>query len=93
VSEENSAAVEEVGASAEEMSAQVEEVTASAQSPAEMAEALRQIVSRFKLSTEQLPTKKEFQAQKPILERASLHQASVAHVLHRNNGHTPVKAH
>ncbi len=50
VSEENSAAVEEVSASAEEMSAQVEEVTASAQSLAEMAEALKQVVTRFKLS-------------------------------------------
>jgi methyl-accepting chemotaxis protein len=50
VSEENSAAVEEVSASAEEMSAQVEEVTASAQSLAEMAQALQQMVARFKLS-------------------------------------------
>ena len=49
VSEENSASVEEVSASAEEMSAQVEEVTASAQSLAEMAQALQQVVSQFKL--------------------------------------------
>ncbi len=52
VSEENSAAVEEVSASAEEMSAQVEEVTASAQALAEMAEALKQVVARFKLPGE-----------------------------------------
>ncbi len=50
VSEENSASVEEVSASAEEMSAQVEEVTAAAQSLADMAQALQQVVSQFKLS-------------------------------------------
>ncbi len=49
VSEENSASVEEVSASAEEMNAQIEEVTASAQSLAEMAQALQQLVSQFKL--------------------------------------------
>jgi methyl-accepting chemotaxis protein len=49
VSEENSAAVEEVRASAEEMNAQVEEVTASAQTLNEMAQALQQLVARFKL--------------------------------------------
>jgi methyl-accepting chemotaxis protein len=52
VSEENSAAVQEVSASAEEMTAQVEEVTASAQSLAEMARALQEVVSQFKLSAE-----------------------------------------
>jgi methyl-accepting chemotaxis protein len=49
VSQENSAAIEEVSASTEEMSAQVEEVTASAQSLAEMAQALKAIVTQFKL--------------------------------------------
>jgi methyl-accepting chemotaxis protein len=53
VSEENSAAVEEVSASTEEMSAQVEEVAASAQSLAEMARALQQVVSEFKLTNRQ----------------------------------------
>jgi methyl-accepting chemotaxis protein len=56
VSEENSAAVEEVSASTEEMSSQVEEVTASAASLAEMAQALQQVVSQFKLSNEAQPT-------------------------------------
>ncbi len=50
VSEENSAAVQEVSASTEEMSAQVEEVSASAQGLAEMADALHQVVSQFRLS-------------------------------------------
>jgi len=50
VSEQNSAAIEQVSASAEEMSAQVEEVTASAQSLSEMAKALQDVVSQFKLS-------------------------------------------
>jgi methyl-accepting chemotaxis protein len=50
VSEENSASVEEVSASAEEMSAQVEEVAASATSLEEMAQALQDVVSQFKLS-------------------------------------------
>ncbi len=50
ISEENSAAVEEVSAAAEEMTAQVEEVSASAQSLADMANALQQIVQRFKLN-------------------------------------------
>jgi methyl-accepting chemotaxis protein len=49
ISEENSAAVEEVSAAAEEMTAQVEEVSASAHSLADMANALQQIVQRFKL--------------------------------------------
>ncbi len=52
VSEENSAAVEEVSASAEEISAQVEEVAASAQSMTDMARALQQAVSQFKLAQE-----------------------------------------
>ncbi|MGB9897890.1 methyl-accepting chemotaxis protein [Thermanaerothrix sp.] len=50
VSEENSAAVEEVSASAEEMSAQVEEVAASAQFLEGTAQALKDAVSRFRLS-------------------------------------------
>ena len=49
ISEENSASVEEVSASTEEMSAQVEEVSASAQSLTEMARALQQVVSLFRL--------------------------------------------
>lgn len=50
ISEENSAAVEEVSASVEEMSAQVEEVSASASSMEEMAQTLKNLVARFKLS-------------------------------------------
>jgi methyl-accepting chemotaxis protein len=50
VSEQNSAAVEEVSASSEEMTAQVEEVTASAQSLSDMAKALREAVDRFRVN-------------------------------------------
>lgn len=50
VSEQNSAAVEEVSASTEEMSAQVEEVTASASALSEMAQALKVVVSQFKIN-------------------------------------------
>jgi methyl-accepting chemotaxis protein len=50
VSEENSAAVEEVSAGAEEMTAQVQEVTGAANSLAEMAQALKDIVAKFKLA-------------------------------------------
>jgi methyl-accepting chemotaxis protein len=89
VSEENSAAVEEVSASAEEMSAQVEEVTASAQSLAEMAQALQQVVSQFKLSAEQRSTKEEFPIEKPAPHPIS--PASVAYAPHGKNGHNPVK--
>jgi len=67
VSEENAASVEEVSASAEEMSAQVEEVTNSAQSLAEMAKALQQVVSQFKLGTEQQVHVPEPQPGKPTL--------------------------
>ncbi len=49
ISEENSAAAEEVSAATEEMSAQVEQVTASASSLAEMATALQQVVTQFKI--------------------------------------------
>ena len=49
VSEENSAAIEEISASSEEMNTQVEEVSASAQSLAEMAEMLKDAITRFKL--------------------------------------------
>ena len=49
VSEENSAATEEVSASAEEMSAQVEELTAQAEGLAHTADALRELVARFRL--------------------------------------------
>lgn len=87
VSEENSAAVEEVSASAEEMSAQVEEVTASAQSLAEMADALRQVVSQFKLSTEMQQTRvAKADTAKPV-QRPSMLPVAV----HGGNGHTPVK--
>lgn len=86
VSEENSAAVEEVSASAEEMSAQVEEVTASAQSLADMAQALQQVVSQFKLSeTESAavqPRKDETKAMKPVL-----HEGSFGALPQRSNGH------
>ena len=90
VSEENSAAVEEVSASAEEMSAQVEEVTASAQSLAEMAEALQEVVSQFKLSAQQHSAKRELPTEKSASRPIS--PASVAYAPHGNNGHTPVKA-
>lgn len=50
VSEENSAAVEEVSASAEEMTAQVQEVTGAANSLSEMANALKEVVAKFKLT-------------------------------------------
>jgi methyl-accepting chemotaxis protein len=50
ISEENSAAVEEVSASAEEMTAQVQEVGSSAKSLSDMADALQEVVQRFKLS-------------------------------------------
>ena len=50
VSEENSAAIEEVSASTEEMSAQVEEVASATQSLEKMAESLKEVVSRFKIS-------------------------------------------
>lgn len=53
ISEQNSAAVEQVSASSEEMNAQVEEVNASAVSLAEMADTLQQVVSRFKLTSEE----------------------------------------
>jgi methyl-accepting chemotaxis protein len=86
VSEENSAAVEEVSASAEEMSAQVEEVTASAQSLAEMAQALQQVVTQFKLTTESQQTVQESQVEKPIQNPMKL-----AYITNKNNGHTPVK--
>jgi len=49
VCEENSAAMEEVSASTEEMSAQVDEVTTAAQSLTQMSQALRRVISQFKL--------------------------------------------
>jgi len=49
ISEENSAAVEEISASSEQMSAQAVQVTASAQALAQMAEALKAVVARFRL--------------------------------------------
>ncbi|MCX8061978.1 MAG: methyl-accepting chemotaxis protein [Anaerolineales bacterium] len=53
VSEENSAAVEEISASTEELSAQVEEVAASARSLEEMAQALQDVVARFKVRVQE----------------------------------------
>jgi len=50
IAEENSAATEEVSASAEEMSAQVEEIVASSQTMKEMAIALEESTSGFKVS-------------------------------------------
>ena len=52
ISEENSAAIEEVSASTEEMSAQAEEVNASAQTLSEMAEILQKLVTQFRLEQE-----------------------------------------
>ena len=49
MSQENSAAAEEVSAATEEMSAQAEEVVASAQSLASMAAQLDELVARFRL--------------------------------------------
>jgi methyl-accepting chemotaxis protein len=66
VSEENSASVEEVSASAEEMSAQVEEVTANAQSLAEMAVALQQVVSQFKLADSSASNNGHLPANQPV---------------------------
>ena len=87
VSEENSAAVEEVSASAEEMSAQVEEVTASAQSLSEMAQALQQVVSQFKLTSEQHSQTRNASAAKPIMNELSFKPS-----LQKSSGHSPVKA-
>jgi len=50
VAQENSAATEQVSASAEEMSAQVEEVSASTHQLAQIAEGLKQQVSKFDLT-------------------------------------------
>ncbi len=86
VSEENSAAVEEVSASAEEMSAQVEEVSSSAQSLSEMADALKQVVSQFKLSAEKQQHRPELQDAKPALR-----QSNPAYALQAGNGHSPAK--
>ncbi|MCE1255580.1 MAG: methyl-accepting chemotaxis protein, partial [Anaerolineae bacterium] len=55
VSEENSAAVEEVSAGAEEMNAQFEEVTAAAHTLAEMAQTLQAMVAHFKLESAAAP--------------------------------------
>jgi methyl-accepting chemotaxis protein len=49
IAEENSAATEQVSASAQEMSAQVQEIVASSQSLKDMAAALEQSVSMFKV--------------------------------------------
>ncbi|GEM_PF-1871369 len=52
VSEQNSAATEEVSASTEEMLAQAGEMDSSAQSLAQMADALQEVVARFKVEEE-----------------------------------------
>jgi len=52
ISEENGAAVEEVSASTEEMSAQAQSVASSAQLLTDMSNILREVVSRFKLTSE-----------------------------------------
>ncbi|MCL4561602.1 MAG: methyl-accepting chemotaxis protein [Chloroflexi bacterium] len=90
VSEENSAAVEEVSASAEEMNAQVEEVTANAQVLSEMAEALQQVVARFKITAAQQTQSSGAPAARPAARALQLPVPSNGH-----NGHhtpqTPVK--
>jgi hypothetical protein len=86
ISEENSAAVEEVSASAEEMSAQVEEVTASAQSLAEMAQALQQVVARFKLAQEQQTRNEKKPAVKLVVP-----EMIVTSVYQKSNASSPMK--
>jgi methyl-accepting chemotaxis protein len=56
VSEEQSAATEEVSASTEQMSAQVEQMSAQAQELASTADQLKQLVARFKLDDQAMPS-------------------------------------
>jgi methyl-accepting chemotaxis protein len=69
VSEQNSAAVEEVSASTEEVSAQVEEVSASAASLLEMAQQLRDIVAQFKRSFERVNPSIDDEFSQPVQMR------------------------
>jgi methyl-accepting chemotaxis protein len=52
ISEENSAAIQEVSAEAIQMRTQVEEVTGAARSLAEMAASLQSLAARFQLGEE-----------------------------------------
>ncbi len=52
IAEENSASAEETSASVQEMSAQVEEISASTQELGSMADALRALIQRFRLSSD-----------------------------------------
>ncbi len=53
IAEENSASAEETSASVQEMSAQVEEISASTQELGSMADALRALIKRFRLSADE----------------------------------------
>jgi methyl-accepting chemotaxis protein len=86
VSEENSASVEEVSASAEEMSAQVAEVSNSARSLEEMAQALQDVVSKFKLSRGQS------RLQTPVLESSILSTQLEAPPNGSNGHYLPIPA-
>jgi methyl-accepting chemotaxis protein len=87
VSEENSASVEEVSASAEEMSAQVEEVSAAATSLEEMAQALQEVVSQFKLATDTHARRVESGGVKVVTQRAAAGHNGNGH---NGNGHKEV---
>lgn len=65
VSEENSEAVEEVSTLAQEVNDQVGEVSISAQALSNMAQALQQLVARFKLADEE-PGPSESQSANPV---------------------------
>jgi methyl-accepting chemotaxis protein len=82
VGEENSASVEEVSASTEEMSAQVEEVAASATALEEMAQALQDVVSQFKLAEAGDGRKVEMQTAKQAVRQPAVKVAPNGH-----NGH------
>jgi methyl-accepting chemotaxis protein len=95
VSEENSAAVEEVSASTEQMSAQVEEVTASAQSLADMAQALEDVVSQFKLAAEPAPAQpptRPARGQATPAATVRVRTDSVAHGVNDHNGHAATRS-
>jgi methyl-accepting chemotaxis protein len=87
VSEENSASVEEVSASAEEMSSQVEEVSASASSLEEMAQALQDVVSQFKLTLEKTGYEAAPTRQAPVAARKAPIKPNG-----NGNGHRPEPA-
>ena len=71
VSEENVAAVEEVGATTEELNHQVDGVSDAARALSEMAQASQQLVSRFKLpeSRSEQASPKSF-TEEPEMKRA-----------------------